>query len=214
LKTLISYGCTSVGLDLNPLLLQKAKSRLPASLLVVGDATSMPFRRNIFDFILCSDVLEHIPEDRKTLKEIYSVLSKGGMGAFTVPIDVERPWVWIIRRWFGLDKRFWMSFYSHVREGYRFETFNSLLSMTGFSIEKVAYCYGVFSNLTESFVIGIMKKSFETPKRIRSFNMGLPQKLLIIIYRMISPFLLAIAYLDFLIPNKNLKSDIVVISRK
>jgi len=214
LKTLVRRGCTSVGLDLNAILLRKAKSRVPDSLLVVGDATSMPFKDEVFNFVLCSDVLEHITEDRRALQEIHRVLSRGGVCAFTVPIDADRHWVWRIRGLFGLDKTFWMKFYAHVREGYNPEVFTSLLSKIGFSIEKVAFCYGIFSNFIECFVIGIMKKSFKNPSQIRSFKMKLSHKLLLVVYRLISPFFLTFAYLDFLVPNKNLKSDIVIISRK
>lgn len=214
LKTLLNKRCVSVGLDLDPNFLKKAKSRVPDALLVVGDATSTPFRGDSFDFVLCSDVLEHIPEDRKALEEIYRILSEDGVFALTVPIDIERGWVWGIRRIFELDKKFWMKFYSHVREGYQFSALISVLSQTGFSAKKNAFCYGIFSNFIESFVIGILKKSMKNPSQIRSFNIRTPHKLMLVIYRVVFPFLLAFAYLDFFVPNRNLKSDVAIISRK
>lgn len=41
---------------------------------------------NAFDLIICSHVLEHIPDDRKAIKEIYRILSPGGIALLQVPI--------------------------------------------------------------------------------------------------------------------------------
>ncbi len=40
-----------------------------------------------FDFILCNHVLEHIPDDRKAMREMYRVLKPGGTLLVTVPIN-------------------------------------------------------------------------------------------------------------------------------
>ena len=39
-----------------------------------------------FDFFLCSHVLEHVPSDRKALRELYRILRPGGKGILMVPI--------------------------------------------------------------------------------------------------------------------------------
>ena len=54
------------------------------------DITAMDFPDNHFDFILCSHVLEHIPEDKKAMRELYRVLKPGAWGILQVPIDLER----------------------------------------------------------------------------------------------------------------------------
>lgn len=41
---------------------------------------------NLFDVIYCSHVLEHIPDDRKAMKELYRVLRPGGWAVLQVPI--------------------------------------------------------------------------------------------------------------------------------
>ena len=45
---------------------------------VVGDFRDMPFEDNSFDLIICSDVLEHLPDDiyKKTIKEFKRVSKK------------------------------------------------------------------------------------------------------------------------------------------
>lgn len=50
------------------------------------DITNIPFPDNTFDFILCSHVLEHIPDDRLAMQELYRVMKPHGSGIFQVPI--------------------------------------------------------------------------------------------------------------------------------
>ncbi len=53
------------------------------------DITKIPFENDWFDLILCNHVLEHIPDDRKAMKELFRVMKKGGHGIFQVPIKYE-----------------------------------------------------------------------------------------------------------------------------
>lgn len=54
------------------------------------DITNIHFEDNYFDVILCSHVLEHIPDDRRAMSELYRVIKKGGWGILQVPIDYSR----------------------------------------------------------------------------------------------------------------------------
>jgi len=51
------------------------------------DITRIPFDDQSFDIILCSHVLEHIPDDALAMSELYRVMKPGGWGIFQVPID-------------------------------------------------------------------------------------------------------------------------------
>jgi ubiquinone/menaquinone biosynthesis C-methylase UbiE len=53
--------------------------------LAVGNALSLPFADDSFDKVICSEVLEHIPEYQSVLKEIRRVLKPGGVFAASVP---------------------------------------------------------------------------------------------------------------------------------
>lgn len=53
------------------------------------DVTDLPFRSE-FDLVLCSHVLEHIPDDRRALAEIWRVLDVGGVAILQHPIDRNR----------------------------------------------------------------------------------------------------------------------------
>jgi len=52
---------------------------------VIGDAGHMPFRSGFFDFILCSEVLEHIPNIDNAIQEIARTLSGDGLLILSVP---------------------------------------------------------------------------------------------------------------------------------
>lgn len=60
------------------------------------DITAIPFDDDSFDLIMCSHVLEHIPDDRKAMSELYRVLKLGGMAflnvpMFNIPATFEKP---------------------------------------------------------------------------------------------------------------------------
>lgn len=50
-----------------------------------GDALRLPFPDHTFDRIICSEVFEHIPDDRGAMAELHRVLRPGGVLAATVP---------------------------------------------------------------------------------------------------------------------------------
>lgn len=65
--------------------LSLAKTKAASRNLLLGrvqfykiSAESLAFPNSVFDFIVCSDVLEHVPCPIRTLKEIYRVLKPGG----------------------------------------------------------------------------------------------------------------------------------------
>ena len=57
---------------------------------VKADICNLPFKENSFDVILCNHVLEHIPDDTKSMQELYRVLKPGGWGVFQIPQDLNR----------------------------------------------------------------------------------------------------------------------------
>jgi ubiquinone/menaquinone biosynthesis C-methylase UbiE len=52
---------------------------------IQGDALHLPFPDNHFDHVICSEVLEHIPDDSAAMAELVRVLRPGGTMAITVP---------------------------------------------------------------------------------------------------------------------------------
>ena len=54
------------------------------------DITAIQFPDGEFDFIYCSHVFEHIPDDKKAMREIHRVLSVDGTAILLVPITTTR----------------------------------------------------------------------------------------------------------------------------
>ncbi|MCE5262879.1 MAG: class I SAM-dependent methyltransferase [Deltaproteobacteria bacterium] len=65
--------------------LRTLKRREAAGHYVVADAGSLPFKSGSFSQVICSEVLEHLPDDRQALKQIRSVLKPGGALILTFP---------------------------------------------------------------------------------------------------------------------------------
>ncbi len=53
------------------------------------DVTDIRFPDMRFDGIICSHVLEHVPDDRKGLSELYRILKPDGWGIIAVPITSD-----------------------------------------------------------------------------------------------------------------------------
>lgn len=50
------------------------------------DVCMLPFINNIFDLVLCNHVLEHVPDDRRAMGELFRVLKPGGLAVVQVPV--------------------------------------------------------------------------------------------------------------------------------
>jgi SAM-dependent methyltransferase len=57
---------------------------------VKADITHLPFPDDSFDVILCSHVLEHVPDDRRAMRELFRVLRPSGWALVLVPMDSSR----------------------------------------------------------------------------------------------------------------------------
>ena len=56
---------------------------------VQADAAHVPFRDGCFDAVFCSELLEHVPDPRSVLREVYRVLRKGGKLLICAPFLVR-----------------------------------------------------------------------------------------------------------------------------
>ena len=52
---------------------------------VRGTAYGLPFADDTFDYVVCAEVLEHLPQDSRAMAELTRVLKPGGLIAVTVP---------------------------------------------------------------------------------------------------------------------------------
>lgn len=63
---------------------------------VNGDGTRLPFLDDTFDHIICSEVMEHIPDDSAAAAELARVLKPGGTLAVTVPTFLPERICWAL----------------------------------------------------------------------------------------------------------------------
>jgi len=89
------YGC-----DLARSYLFRASQRVPEANFCQVDVTALPFGDQTFDTVLCSEVIEHIPDLDKALIELFRVSRKRLI--LTTP---NRGLRWKIAALFGMDPR-------------------------------------------------------------------------------------------------------------
>jgi ubiquinone/menaquinone biosynthesis C-methylase UbiE len=67
------------GLDIAPEMIRVAKERLgPLADLKLGDAESLPWEDNRFNYVSCIDSFHHYPNPARVLREMHRVLRRGG----------------------------------------------------------------------------------------------------------------------------------------
>jgi SAM-dependent methyltransferase len=74
-----------IGIDLSPKEVKDAIFRCPKASFMVGDVVSLPFRDDVFDWVISVEVLEHVPNFSLAIKEYYRVLNHGGKILLTIP---------------------------------------------------------------------------------------------------------------------------------
>ena len=75
----------STGIDINPRNVELVARRLPNHRVIQGDVEALPFEANDFGTVLCTEVIEHIPDPSTALSEFRRVLKPGGVLVGSVP---------------------------------------------------------------------------------------------------------------------------------
>jgi SAM-dependent methyltransferase len=86
----VSPDCLRVGLETLASIDYVAGDLHPTGVDVRLDLTDIALPDESFDAVLCSHVLEHVPDDRRAMAEIRRVLRAGGWALINVPSDPER----------------------------------------------------------------------------------------------------------------------------
>lgn len=86
----------SIGLDLNPRNIAKAKIHAPKAQFILADIEQrLPLNDNSCNTVICTEVLEHLLYPEKTLEEIKRILKPGGLLLGSVP---GKSWLWKLRK--------------------------------------------------------------------------------------------------------------------
>lgn len=76
---------TLLGVDLIAAGLRKAHRSVPAARLLHADACALPLAEASMDALVSANLLEHVPDDRRALREMARVLRPGAQAVIVVP---------------------------------------------------------------------------------------------------------------------------------
>ncbi len=117
----------------------------------VCDLKKIPVENDRFDFIVFNQVMEHLPEPKLVLSELYRILKPGGKMIYTGPLfyeEHEQPY----------------DFYRYTQFGLRY-----LLESTGYTIDRIDWLEGYFG--TVGYQLNTMYRYL--PHKPKNINKGL-----------------------------------------
>ncbi len=106
--------------------------------LAVGDALRLPFPDATFDRVICSEVLEHIPDHRGAIREIARIIKPGGVFGASVPRAFPE---WVCWK---LERRYHDTPGGHVRI-FRTSGLKKDVTEAGFTFFKRHWAHGLHS---------------------------------------------------------------------
>jgi ubiquinone/menaquinone biosynthesis C-methylase UbiE len=126
------------------------------------DINNLSFKNEKFDIVICSEVLEHIPDDQKAVKELLRVLKNKGVLAISVPRFLPEKLCWM------LSKEYLDANQGHIRI-YKKKTLITMIEKSGARHFKTHYAHSLHSpfwwlkcllgcNRTDSFIINLYHK--------------------------------------------------------
>ena len=122
--------------------LRTLKRRQGRGYFVAADATHLPFQAGSFSQVICSEVLEHLPDDLSALREIASVMKPGGSLILTFPHR---------RSYFAGDDRF----VNHFRR-YELAEMVTNLAAAGLKTVEIQKVLGPLEKITMLTVISLI----------------------------------------------------------
>jgi len=103
-----------------------------------GTIYDLPFATGAFDCVILSEVLEHLDEDERALREVTRVLRPGGVLAVSVPRTLPEAVCW------GLSRQYRNTPGGHVRIYLR-STLERLLARCGYSVVASHFAHALHS---------------------------------------------------------------------
>ena len=104
---------------------------------VQADICNLPFSDQQFDWVVCNHVLEHIPNDKIAMQEIYRVLKPGGTAILQVPLRLDQDTFEDDRITDPKERAQVFGQYDHVR--IYGKDYQNRLEQVGFTVKMLAY---------------------------------------------------------------------------
>ncbi|MFC1855963.1 class I SAM-dependent methyltransferase [Thermodesulfobacteriota bacterium] len=186
--------------DLSLTALQTLKNSQKEGMYVVADATALPFKESVFTHVVCSEVLEHIPDDKKAVKEVSKVLEPSGDYIITFPHR---------KFYFAADDRF----VEHFRR-YELDEMESILHDSGFETKKIVKVLGPLEKILMNFIVFcflLVHKISPGLKKSRLESVFL--NMLPVLFKWINRFFLRVMAIDTKIMPRSLASLLLIKSK-
>ena len=177
-------GANVVGVDIDGEKFELAKERLakldlPSEpILVVADATSLPFKDEVFDATVSNCVIEHIPDDDAVFREVYRTIRQNKPFVATMPSEEGKSIIPFTALWIKSPRWLRSLFaprylaaneFGSVREARKFLKRQVLaehqnytrpglfaqLAASGFEIEEFEYLIQFFGAIVQDVVFGL-----------------------------------------------------------
>lgn len=101
------------------------------------DGTNIPYESEVFDLIICTEVLEHCEDTEKLMREIHRVLKKGGKLFVTAPFiwgEHEVPYDFVRFTTYGIKKYLKEAGFKIINFYKDYEGFNAILKLVASEI--------------------------------------------------------------------------------
>lgn len=142
-------GVSVVGIDLNrddalkahnttKIMRHEGEDGGGSALVMVSDVTKLPLADESFDIVICSEVLEHIPDHGKAIQEIIRVLKPGKSLVVSVPRYLPERICWALSRDYHNEKG------GHIRI-YRKKELIDLLEGAGTTCVDMGWAHALHS---------------------------------------------------------------------
>lgn len=159
---------------------------------MLGDVQKIPVKNGYADALFSSEVLEHVPDYKKGLKEFYRVLKKDGLLLITVPTHMK---------YWAFDD----DYVGHLR---RFDPKNLEMEIEkeGFEILEVKPIGSFIERELTKFLVRKAIKDSKGKMKIGNVKMAA--------FEAINKMLFGIIYLAYLANNHNNSSIVMIVARK
>ncbi|MGA2554442.1 MAG: class I SAM-dependent methyltransferase [Smithella sp.] len=129
----------------------------------IADITKLPFADSSFDCVICSEVMEHIPDHEKALKELDRILKPQGTLAVSVPRFFTERICWFISWDYHNEEG------GHIRI-YKKKQLREMLTRQGFMCWKINYKHALHSPYWWlKCLVGLKKEDHPLVKYYRKF---------------------------------------------
>ena len=105
--SLLPKAKKSIGLDISKVALNRAKKFLQNRKdieLLLGDGQNIRFEDDSFDVVICSEMLEHIPNPHAVIKELHRILKPNGNLVVSIPDESRIKQIMQIVKFFKVDR--------------------------------------------------------------------------------------------------------------